>query len=97
MPRLHEDHQKARRVGEVLAELPGVRLDLATVQTNMVLFELHREDMTAPQLCAQLAEYDIKAKARKEVGIRFVLHRDVSFDDTTQVCIALEKVLGTGS
>ena len=97
LPRLHEDHQKARRVGEVLAELPGVRLDLATVQTNMVLFELHREDMTAPQLCAQLAEYDIKAKARKEVGIRFVLHRDVSFDDTTQVCTALEKVLGTGS
>jgi len=96
LPRLHEDHQKARRVAEVLAELPGVRLDLATVQTNMVLFELHREDMTAPQLCEQLTEYEIKAKARSEVGIRFVLHRDISFGDTEQVCVALEKVLGTG-
>ncbi len=93
MPRLHEDHQKARRVGEVLAELPGVRLDVATVQTNMVLFELHRDDMTASQLCERLAGYDIKAKPRSEVEIRFVLHRDISFDDTEQVCVALEEVL----
>ncbi len=97
LPRLHEDHKKARRIAEVLAELPGVRLDLATVQTNMVLFELQRKDMTAPQLCAQLAEYDIKAKARSEVQIRFVLHRDTSFDDTEQVCAALEEVLGVES
>lgn len=78
-------------------ELPGVRLDLATVQTNMVLFELQRENMTAPQLCERLAEYNIIAAARSEVQIRFVLHRDTSFDDTEQVCIALEEVLGTGS
>ena len=96
LPRLHEDHKKAKRVAEVLAELPGVRLELATVQTNMVLFELQREDMTAPQLCERLAEYNIIVAARSEVQIRFVLHRDVSFDDTEQVCVALEKVLGTG-
>jgi len=97
LPRLYEDHKKATRVAEVLAELPGVRPDLATVQTNMILFELQREDMTASQLCERLAEYDIIAAARSEVQIRFVLHRDVSLDDTEQVCIALEKVLGTGS
>jgi len=93
LPRLHEDHQKARRVGEALAELAGVRLDMARVQTNMVLFELHREDMSALQLCEQLAEYEIKAKTRNEVGIRFVLHRDISFGDTKRVCAALEEVL----
>jgi len=94
LPRLHEDHKKARKVAEVLAELPGVRLDMATVQTNMVLFELHREDMTVPQLCEQLAEYDIKAIARNGVEIRFVLHRDISIGDTERVCAALEEVLG---
>jgi len=97
LPRLYEDHQKARRVAEVLAELPGVRLDLATVQTNMVLFELQREDMNGPQLCEHLAQYDIKAKARSEVEIRFVLHRDITFEDTKQVCATLEEVLGTRS
>lgn len=96
LPRLHEDHKRARKIAEVLADLPDVRLELATVQTNMVLFELHREDMNAPQLCARLAQYEIKAKARSEVQIRFVLHRDITFEDTEQVCVALEKVLGTG-
>ena len=67
------------------------------MQTNMILFELHREDMTALQLCERLAEYDIKATPRSEVGIRFVLHRDISFSDTEQVCVALEEVLGAGS
>ena len=81
----------------MLAELPGVRLDLATVQTNMVLFELHRDDMTAAQLCERLAGYGIKAKPRSEVEIRFVLHRDISFNDTERVCVALEEVLGRGS
>ncbi len=96
LPRLHEDHQKARRIAEVLAELPGVRLDLATVQTNMVLFELQRADMTAPQLCERLAEWDIQARARNEVQIRFVLHRDISFKDTEQICVALKDILGAG-
>jgi len=97
LPRLREGHKKAIRIAEVLAELPGVKLDPATVQTNMVLFELHREDMTAPQLCERLAEHSIRARARSEVQIRFVLHRDISFRDTEQVCVALEKVLGAGN
>ncbi len=97
LPRLHEDHQKARRVGDVLAELPGVRLDLARVQTNMVLFELHRDDMSAAQLCERLAGYDIRANPRSEVEIRLVLHRDVSFADAEQVCVALVEVLGRRS
>jgi len=53
--------------------------------------------MTAPQLCERLAEHSIRARARSEVQIRFVLHRDISFRDTEQVCVALEKVLGAGN
>src|SRR5438094_696877 len=38
--RLAEDHANARLIGERLAGLSGVTLDLATVQTNIVVFEL---------------------------------------------------------
>ncbi len=93
LPRLHEDHAKARRLGDVLDQLPGVKLDMATVQTNMVLFELHRDDMTAPQFCQRLAGYGIKAMARSEVSIRLVPHRDISLDDIDKVCAALREVL----
>ena len=94
LPRLHEDHDKARRLAARLHDLPGVKLDMATVQTNMVLFELHRDDMTAPELCERLADYDIKTAARSDVEIRFVTHRDITFDDTDKVCTALGDALG---
>lgn len=94
VPRLHEDHEKARRLAETLYELPGVQFDMDTVQTNMIIFELHREDMAAPQLCQRLADYGIKAVAQSEVRIRFVTHRDISFEETDTVCGALREVLG---
>jgi threonine aldolase len=40
LDRLADDHANARRLAEGLAEIPGFRVDLAVVQTNMVFFEL---------------------------------------------------------
>lgn len=90
---LCEDHEKARRLSIALKKLPGVVLDMATVQTNMVLFELHRADMTGPQFCQRLADYGIKARVHSEVSIRLVPHRDISFDETDKICAALQDVL----
>jgi len=38
--RLSEDHARARRLADALAETPGVRIDPATVETNIVIAEL---------------------------------------------------------
>ncbi len=38
--RLADDHRRARRLAEGLAALPGIELDLALVQTNMVFLRL---------------------------------------------------------
>jgi threonine aldolase len=38
--RLAEDHANARRLAEGLALLPGVALDPATVETNIVIFDV---------------------------------------------------------
>ncbi len=95
LPRLHEDHEKARQIAETLQELPGVHLDITTVQTNMVRFELRREDMSAQELCARLADYGINAIAQDGTRIRFVTHRDISFADAERVCTALREVLAS--
>jgi len=39
--RLAEDHANARRLAEGLSKLPGVVLDPASVETNIVIFELN--------------------------------------------------------
>lgn len=40
--RLADDHENARLLAEGLADIPGVTVDLATVQTNMVFFRLSK-------------------------------------------------------
>ncbi|MDB4970056.1 MAG: Low-specificity L-threonine aldolase [Myxococcales bacterium] len=40
LARLAEDHANARRFAEPLARLPGIGLDLATVETNIVIWDL---------------------------------------------------------
>lgn len=93
LPRLAEDHEKDRRLAEALLELPGVSLDLATVQTNMVRFNVVREDLSAPELCSRLAEYGVLAVPADATAVRLVTHRDVALADTDQVCRALREIL----
>ena len=38
--RLADDHRRARRLAEGLARIPGLSIDLATVQTNIVRFDV---------------------------------------------------------
>jgi threonine aldolase len=38
--RLHEDHANAKYLAEGLAQIAGVKIDLATVQTNIVIFDV---------------------------------------------------------
>ncbi len=45
--RLAEDHANARMLGERLAELPQVEIDLGSVQTNIAIFSLRNGDPEA--------------------------------------------------
>jgi len=92
--RLAQDHANARRIAETLAECPGIELDLAAVQTNIIFFAIKRPDMTAPELCHSLERHGVLSGARDDTSIRFVTHLDVSEADTTTVCEALREVLG---
>ena len=73
--RLAEDHAHARRLAEGLAELPGLRIDLPTVQTNMVFVDT---DLPADHVCHELAARGVLAGAVGRNRIRFVTHKDVS-------------------
>ncbi len=91
--RLHEDHENARRIAMQLHDLPGIHVDLATVQSNIVNLTVEREDIDADSLCRALETYQILATPRDDTRIRLVTHRQVTADDTARVCAALEEVL----
>ncbi len=94
VPRLQQDHDNARRIAQALAALPGIVIDLDSVQTNIIYFQVCRDDLSAPQLCDRLAQHGIATSARDQTTIRFVTHRDISADDAETVCSALRDVMG---
>ena len=75
--RLHEDHARARRLAEGLAEVPGIELDLATVQTNMVYLNV----ADASAFAERCAGHGVRFNALAPGRVRLVTHRQVDDED----------------
>jgi threonine aldolase len=75
--RLAEDHANARRLAEGLAALPGVTLDPATVETNIVFFDLTGR-VDAEALVNGLLQRGVRVGAMGPRTVRAVTHLDVS-------------------
>src|SRR4051794_6361144 len=71
--RLADDHARARRLAEGLAELPGVGLEAATVETNIVIFGVP----DAPAFCAELEREGVGMLPVGPHRVRAVTHLDV--------------------
>jgi threonine aldolase len=76
--RLVEDHANARILGETLAKTPGFRVDLATVETNLVNVDL---DMPAEAVVGTARELGLLINASGPRRLRAVTHLDVSRKD----------------
>jgi threonine aldolase len=86
--RLADDHRNARTLAEGIAKLPGVRIDLGSVQTNIVIFHHER----AQALVAGCAARKVKIHAIAPTSIRCVTHKDVDADDITRTLEALREI-----
>ena len=91
--RLAEDHANARLLGERLAELPGVAVDLASVQTNMAYFDIAGTGHDAGQFKAALAERGVQVSQMGPSRLRAVTHLDVSRDDIETAATTIAEVL----
>jgi threonine aldolase len=86
--RLHEDHDNGRRLAHGLAEIGGVDIDLDSVQTNIVVFDISGTGITSPQLCGRLKEKNVLAVGIDDQTMRMVTHLDITAED-------IESVLGS--
>jgi threonine aldolase len=74
--RLAEDHANARRLAEGLAGLPGIKLDPAEIDTNLVFFDV-TGSIDAPTAVERLLAQGIRMGAMGPRTIRAVTHLDV--------------------
>ncbi len=96
--RLAEDHVNARALAEGLAELSGLTVDLASVQTNIVIFRVERGGPAAAsaaataELVAGCAARKVKIHAIGPASIRCVTHKDIDAEDIGRTLDAFAEI-----
>jgi threonine aldolase len=92
--RLAEDHANARVFAEGVAGLPGIGLDPATVETNIVIFDVATATQSATAIADRtLAEHGVRLCPLSPTLIRAVTHLDVGRADIDAAVEALGSVL----
>ncbi|MFW5973099.1 MAG: threonine aldolase family protein [Bacteroidota bacterium] len=82
LPRLASDHVRARRLAEAITELPGFSVDLDSVQTNIVLFDV---EGPAEKYLKELESDSVLMVAFGPRTIRAITHLDISDEDIDTV------------
>jgi threonine aldolase len=90
--RLGEDHANAKLLAEAVAECDAAEIDVAAVQTNIVIFSM-REGGDAAALVAGLKQNGVLASAIGPHAVRLVTHFDVSREDCERAAGVLRELL----
>ncbi len=91
--RLADDHAHARRLAEGLAALPGIKLDPAGVETNLVFFDL-TGSLDATAAIERLLARGVRMGALGPRTIRAVTHLDVTTAGIERALAAARTVFG---
>ena len=90
--RLVEDHANARLIADRLAKCPRIAIDLATVQTNILVFGLAPDAPDAAVLVANARTRGVLINAFGPRTVRAVTHLDVSRDQCMKAADVLVEI-----
>ena len=91
--RLADDHANAKKLAEGLANMEGLDIDSKGIKTNIVYFEITREDLTAIDLVSRLNKKGIKILASGAGRLRAVTHYHISAEDIDVTLDTFSKIL----
>lgn len=91
--RLAEDHANARHLAEGLAQVPLIELDLARVQTNIVIFDLVPVGPSPSDLVRDLTARGVRIGAIGGHRFRAVTHYGVESEDIEYTISAFRQLL----
>jgi threonine aldolase len=93
LDRLVDDHRRARELGARLAEIPGLRLEPETIETNIVMVDAGATGLAPDELLPLLAKRGVLAMERDTTRIRFVTHRLIGDADVARAAEAVAAVV----
>lgn len=97
--KLESDHKKAKNFAEGLNKIKGLKVDVDSVETNILYFYiLENANITSETLCKYLEEHGILVMPDSSTKIRLVLHYQISESDVhyTLSCIKQAMIGATG-
>ncbi len=93
LARIGEDHDHAQALAAGLAEIPGLSLDPADVETNLVFARLTKPGWDVPRALAALRAHGLLAGDGEHGRLRFVTHLDVPGDAIPEAVRRVERAL----
>ena len=92
--RLHEDHAKAKLLAGRLSEIPGIKIEPAVVQTNIVIFDISGTGMDSSDYLEALERNGVLAVPVDRDRVRMVAHLDVSPDEVERAADIVAEMQG---
>jgi len=92
LARLRDDHDNAARLAQRLAQSAHIVLDPATVQTNIVIFQVTPDAPDAATLVARAKEKGVLLFAFGPRTLRLVTHADVTADQCARAAEILAAI-----
>ncbi len=89
--RLPEDHARARRLAELLADTPGLHIDLETVQTNIVRVNL--DDIDPHTFCEHVEANGVGVIVLDNRSVKFITHAGISDADIELAASIVKEVV----
>jgi threonine aldolase len=84
IPKLANDHARAKRLAAALAEIPYIRINPDEIETNILVFSIDTSVMSAFDFSAGLKEEGILCGAFSKSMMRMVTHLDISDENLDQ-------------
>ncbi|MFQ5908667.1 MAG: GntG family PLP-dependent aldolase [Thermoplasmata archaeon] len=93
--RLAEDHATAQLLAEGVANLSDLRIDLESVQSNIVIFDVAPLGVTAADFVAALGPRGLGALTKTRTLVRCVTHHGIEREDIEGALGILEETVGS--
>ena len=91
--RLQEDHDNAKYMAQRLQQMPGVSLDMSSVEINMVFFKLDAPQQVIDTLPEKMLEQGVKINGIEDGEFRFVTTNDTSREDIDRALDIFESII----
>ena len=92
--RFKEDHTNAKLLAKELNNLTGIHLDLNSVQTNIVIFDMSSRLENAEEIISKLKAKGVLISGMGISTLRAVTHLDVSMEQIQRASATIKSILG---